>query len=106
VPNKISAYTPSEPPLTSLKGPGGNAAAAKTASEPASAAAGTPAKADQVTFTGSARTLQKLGETLAQTPVVNAAKVASVKQAVQSGSYQVDAGRVADKLLEFDSKLN
>jgi negative regulator of flagellin synthesis FlgM len=37
--------------------------------------------------------------------VVNAAKVATVKRAVQSGTYQIDAGRVAAKLLQFDGEL-
>ncbi len=106
MPNKISGYAPSDP-LSTVKGSvGGAAAADKTASEPNAAAAASASTADQVTFTGSARTLQKLHETLANTPVVDAAKVASVKQSVQSGSYQVDTGRVADKLLEFDSNLS
>jgi negative regulator of flagellin synthesis FlgM len=49
--------------------------------------------------------LQKIGEAVAKAPVVNAAKVASVKQAVQSGNYQIDAGRVATKIVQFDSEL-
>jgi negative regulator of flagellin synthesis FlgM len=49
--------------------------------------------------------LQKLSSVLASTPVVNSVKVASIKQAVQSGSYAVNAGSVADKLLQFDGEL-
>jgi negative regulator of flagellin synthesis FlgM len=103
VPNKISGYTPSNP-LPSGKVSGGSAAPAdKTAGQTASPTAGSASTADQATFTGPARTLQKLAETLANTPVVNAAKVTSVKQSLQNGTYQVDNGRVADKLIEFDN---
>jgi negative regulator of flagellin synthesis FlgM len=49
--------------------------------------------------------LQKLSEAVASAPVVDTQKVAAVKQAVQNGTYQVDAGRVADKLLQFESGL-
>jgi negative regulator of flagellin synthesis FlgM len=70
-----------------------------------SAAAPAASTADQLTLTGSARTLQKLGDAIASTPVVNTAKVAAVKQAVQSGSYQVDPGQVADKIIQFESDL-
>jgi flagellar biosynthesis anti-sigma factor FlgM len=42
---------------------------------------------------------------LASTPIVNSAKVASIKQAVGTGSYSVNATSVANKLLQFDSEL-
>jgi negative regulator of flagellin synthesis FlgM len=49
--------------------------------------------------------LQKIEQAVAQTPVVNTAKVATVKQAVTNGTYKIDAGRVADKILQFESGL-
>ena len=56
-------------------------------------------------MTDSARSLQKLSEAIAQAPVVNAAKVASIKQAVNGGTYQVDSASVAKKLLQFETGL-
>jgi negative regulator of flagellin synthesis FlgM len=106
VSNKISAYTASEP-LAPAKGSNSNSVVAdKSQGDSAATAAATSAPAaDHVTLTNSARTLQKAEEAVAKAPVVNAAKVASVKQAVQSGTYQIDAARVADKLLQFESGL-
>jgi len=101
VPNKIGGYTATEPHAP-IKG--SNSVADKSQSD-AAGAASAPKAADQVTLTDSARSLQKIEEAVAQAPVVNAAKVATVKQVVQSGSYQVDAGRVADKLLQFERGL-
>jgi negative regulator of flagellin synthesis FlgM len=49
--------------------------------------------------------LQKLSDAIAQTPVVDAAKVASIKQALSSGSYAIDASRVADKMLQAERGL-
>jgi negative regulator of flagellin synthesis FlgM len=106
VTNKISGY-PAAAPIAPVKGAtNGTAAADKSQGDAPANVAATPAKAaDQVTLTDSARTLQKIGEAVAKAPVVNAAKVASVKQAVQSGNYQIDAGRVATKIVQFDSEL-
>ncbi len=72
----------------------------------AAASASSTSTADQVTLTGSARTLQKLGEAVANAPVVNSQKVATLKQAIQNGTYQVNSGSVANKLLQFESNLN
>jgi negative regulator of flagellin synthesis FlgM len=105
VPDKISGYKATQP-LAPVKGANSATAAADKASTEASAATTPGAQsADQVTLTDSARSLQKAEEAVAKTPVVDAAKVAAVKQAVNSGTYQIDAGRVADKLLQFERGL-
>lgn len=104
MPNRISGYKPTGTPERVT---GGNLQGVdKTPSEATTASAtGSSAAADQVTLTGSARTLQKLGEAIANAPVVNTQKVAVVKQAVQNGTYQVDAGSIADKILQLESGL-
>ena len=103
--NKISGYNSSEA-LTPVQGSGSNSPVAdKTQPSTAAANAQVAPAADQVTLTGSARILQKLSAALANAPVVDAAKVATVKQAVQNGTYAVNAGSVADKLLQFDGEL-
>ncbi len=105
MPNKISSYNAAELP-PSIQGSTGNSALAdKTQASAAGTGAVASSAADQVTFTGSARTLQKLNAALANTPVVNAAKVATIKQAVQNGTYSVDPAKVADKLLKIDGEL-
>ena len=106
MPSKISGYKETQP-LAPIKGPKSSPAATDSASSEGSTAASATASqsADQVTFTASARSLQKIEEAVAKAPVVNDAKVAAVKQAVNSGTYQIDTGRVADKLIQFERGL-
>jgi negative regulator of flagellin synthesis FlgM len=104
VSSKINGYAPAEP-LLPIKGSNSNAGVADKQQGEAKTAAATGQTGDHVTLTDSARTLQKIEETVANTPVVDAAKVASVKQAVQSGTYQIDPQRVADKLLQYERGL-
>jgi negative regulator of flagellin synthesis FlgM len=102
VPAKISGYSTSEP-VAPLKGSStGSVAPEKPQSD---AASSTSQTGDHVTLTDSARSLQKLSEAIAQAPVVNAAKVAAIKQAVNGGTYQVDSSSVAKKLLQFETGL-
>ncbi len=104
MPNKISGYKATQPPAPLKGSTGSNTVTDKTSGDGAGAVAAS-STSDTVKFTGSAVVLQKLGEAVAQTPVVDAAKVASVKQAVSSGTYQIDSSRVADKLLQFENGL-
>lgn len=100
---KISGYSTSET-VAPLKGSNtGSVAPDKSQSD--AAASTTSQTGDHVTLTDSARSLQKLSEAIAQAPVVNAAKVASIKQAVNGGTYQVDSASVAEKLLQFETGL-
>lgn len=106
MPNRINGYKPTEP-LAPLNGSNSGTqpvdkAQGAAAGTPASAA---PSTADTVSFTGPALAMQKLSEAVANAPVVNTQKVATVKRAVQDGTYTVDAGRVADKILQFESGL-
>ena len=99
--SKISGLPTSEP----LVPPKGSSTGSVAADKSSDAAAASPQTADQVTLTTSARSLQKLSDAIAQTPVVDAAKVASVKQALSGGTYTIDASRIADKMLQAESGL-
>jgi negative regulator of flagellin synthesis FlgM len=103
VPTKISGYSTSEQLAPPKGSNAGNVVADKSQGD--SAASSTSQTGDHVTITNSALALQKLSEAVAQTPVVNTEKVAAVKQAVSSGTYKVDSGRIADKILQFEKGL-
>lgn len=101
---KISGFSSADP-IASLKGSTGNASAIDrnreiNADTPASSQTG-----DHVTLTNSARSLQRLEQTISDTPVVNSSKVSQVKQSIAAGTYQVDAKSTASKLLQFERGL-
>lgn len=104
MPAKISGYSTSEP-LAPLKGSSTGGVAADKPQSDAAAPSSTSQTGDHVTLTTSARSLQKLSDAVAQAPVVNAAKVASIKQALAGGTYQIDSASVADKMIQFEKGL-
>jgi negative regulator of flagellin synthesis FlgM len=104
VTDKISGYSAAET-VAPVKGSNSSAVVADKSQGEAFSSAPTSQTGDHVTLTDSARSLQKIEEHVAKTPVVNAEKVAAVKHAVNSGTYQVDAARVADKILKFERGL-
>jgi negative regulator of flagellin synthesis FlgM len=109
VTNRINGYDNAQL-LQSPKGAGnGVQSVDKSQTDAAGATASSAApssSADQLTLTSSARTLQKLSAAVAQTPVVNSDKVAAVKQSIQNGTYTINAGSIADKMLQTESELN
>jgi len=60
---------------------------------------------DQVSITPSAAKLQAVEQKLASLPVVDQVRVDKLKSAVESGEYQIDTQRIADKFIQFEADL-
>ena len=60
---------------------------------------------DQVSITPSAAKLQAVEQKLATLPVVDQARVDKLKSAVESGQYQIDSKKIAEKFLQFEAEL-
>ena len=61
--------------------------------------------ATPVQITDQARQLAALERAVNDAPVVNEARVAAVRQAVEEGRYEVVPERIADKLLRMNQEL-
>jgi len=66
-----------------------------------SAAAG-----DRVTLTNTASRLKDIEQQLSSTSSVDSERVAQVQSAISNGEYNVDADRIADKMLAFEDFMN
>lgn len=87
---KIGTYL--DKSLTGLSSRPENLGAAKNTGK-AAASEGAPAKSATVTLSAAANLLSE------DTATFDAEKVARIKQSIDNGSYQVDAGAIADKLI-------
>lgn len=103
--SKIDGYNSSQSLISATTKGAKGAAAGKSAAVSAGSESAEAGSADQVTLTQSARSLQKVAEAVANAPVVNSAKVESTKLAINNGTYKIDSGRVADKILQFEKIL-
>jgi negative regulator of flagellin synthesis FlgM len=56
-------------------------------------------------ITQSAKALAELEQTLQALPAVNDARVSDVSNRLANGSYEINAERIADKLLRSDQEL-
>lgn len=66
---------------------------------------GKSSTADTVSISDNAVQLGKIDNTAVSAPVVDTQRVEQVKQAIGNGTYEVDAKKVADKLMQFESIL-
>ncbi len=62
-------------------------------------AAGAVAANDSVSLSSGSRDVRKIKEILQETPDIRAERVAELKAGIESGEYQVDSRRLADKML-------
>lgn len=52
-----------------------------------------------------ARKLERIAECVSEASDVDAAVVASIREAVSRGQYRVEPDRIAEKLIELDTEL-
>lgn len=76
------------------------------AAAPASPTPAKPVSRDTVELSDTAKVLKNADAKLANTPEVNAERVAELKAAIDNGSYQIDARRVAEKMTGLESLLD
>lgn len=74
---------------------------AKNGSAPVPAAPSN--KGDTVQLSDAAKALQNVESKLANTPEVDSARIEKLKQDIESGNYQINAERVAEKFLSLDN---
>ena len=89
-------------------GSGGPVEGIRPAAAPSSATAGSnsaPGNSDSVQITPHARLLTSLSQAVQNAPEVDAARVASLQQAIDSGQYQIDPNQTATRLLRLEQDL-
>lgn len=91
------------PKFTQTTGSAGNGQAAP-AGGAADAASAVPKADDQLKLTDSALALQEAARA-DDSAVIDAVRVERLRQALADGSYKVDAGRIADRMLALDQQL-
>ena len=64
-----------------------------------------PAQTDQLSLTDSLRQLQDLRTQIASLPVVDQKRVETVREAIASEQFNIDAERIADKLISIEQAL-
>lgn len=78
-----------------------NAVASAATGSKGAANAGT----DQVDITGTASELATAEQSLSSVPVVNDAKVNTIRSAIEGGTYRIQPQKIASKLVEFERDL-
>ncbi len=66
---------------------------------------GTSPQGESVELTPQARQLKALEEALAREPAIDAARVASIKAAIEAGTYPIDTRRLAENILKAERLL-
>ena len=66
---------------------------------------GSENRSEPVSFTRTASDLLQLENQLRELPGVDQARVESIRQAIDNGSYEVDTSRIVDSLLQSEREL-
>ncbi|MEJ2418124.1 MAG: flagellar biosynthesis anti-sigma factor FlgM [Exilibacterium sp.] len=61
---------------------------------------------ESVSLSREAQTLNRLESAISAAPEVDSDRVEAIKQALTNGSYDIDPGRIAERLLQSDDLMN
>ncbi|MDR3445604.1 MULTISPECIES: flagellar biosynthesis anti-sigma factor FlgM [unclassified Dyella] len=86
-------------------GQGSSATQSPASTTSSDATAGSTGTTDRVQLTDSARALQEAARTT-DGATMDTKKVDQIRQALANGTYKVDAGRIADRMMSLDNQLN
>lgn len=64
------------------------------------------ATGDTLSLTGTASQLRSLEQQLTSLPVVDIQRVDSVKREISNGNYEINAPRIADKMMQMEMAIN
>ena len=92
------------PTNTTLRSGGVSSRVSSVGSSNGSPVAAT-SSSDSLKLTGQATSLQSLQRELSQSPAVDNERVQSVKDALQNGSYKIDAGNIANRMISLDGQI-
>lgn len=75
---------------------------APNTSKPGQSAASPISARDTVNLTDSAKLLERLNKTLESLPAVNAERVSEIRNAIESGDFEIDSNAIADAMIRLD----
>jgi negative regulator of flagellin synthesis FlgM len=76
----------------------------RTAATPAASSA--PGQtAESVQITDAARQMNSLSQAIGAVPEVDTQRVSALAQSIDQGQYQINSGRIADRLLQLEGDL-
>ncbi|MGQ0501655.1 MAG: flagellar biosynthesis anti-sigma factor FlgM [Panacagrimonas sp.] len=96
---KIEAYLP--PAVASLRPYGSGQGGSSVKSTPVPAAAAV----DSVKLTGAAHSLLQFDQSAPARSVIDGDRVQAIRQALADGSYRIDSGVIASKLMRMEWEL-
>jgi len=108
IPSISNSALPASESRSAVKSSSGQAAAGSSAGSPPPAGDhgnALQARTDAVSISTQAADLQSLETRIRDLPEVNAARVTELRDKINSGQYNVDSGRLADKILAFESSF-
>ncbi|MFN2382017.1 MAG: flagellar biosynthesis anti-sigma factor FlgM [Guyparkeria sp.] len=102
--NEINGYGPRNlGPNASVDSSRGRTEARSESQRPGDGATAKVKEDDAVTLSSGASQLQGMSQTLAESAPFDQGKVDRIKDLISQGEYQIDSGRIAEKLREFES---